>query len=90
MCIFQVTIPGCLQVFQPCIYLTVIVNTPFFISPAQQVLIKGVQISSQNVQDVISSVQSQFNYIEGRIAHMSVLAYDQIDNQMVSFLSIKK
>ncbi|GJQ67112.1 hypothetical protein Trydic_g21981 [Trypoxylus dichotomus] len=76
------TIPGNLQVFQPCIYLTVIVNTPFFISPAQQVLVKGVQISSQNVHDIIYSVQTQFHYIEGRIAHMSDLAYEQIDRHM--------
>lgn len=81
--LFQFTIPGNLQVFQPCIYLTVIVNTPFFISPAQQVLVKGVQISSRNVNDIIYSVQTQFHYIEGRIAHMSDLAYEQIDRHMV-------
>lgn len=74
--------------FQPCIYLTVIVNTPFFISPAQQVLVKGVQISSQNVHDIIYSVQTQFHYIEGRIAHMSDLAYEQIDKHMVTYIYI--
>nr|XP_022914806.1 KICSTOR complex protein SZT2-like isoform X1 [Onthophagus taurus] len=73
------TIPGNAQVFQPCIYLTVIVNTPFFISPAQQVLVKGVQVSSQNVAEIVYSVRTQFHYIEGRIAHMSALAYDEIE-----------
>lgn len=61
-----------------------IVNTPFFISPAQQVLVKGVQVSSHNMKQVIDLVQQHFLILEGRIAHVSALAYDQIDSQIVS------
>lgn len=81
--ILQFTIPGSSIVFHPCIYLTVIVNTPFFISPAQQVLVKGVKVSSHNMEEIISLVQKHFHILEGRIAVVSTLAYDQIDSQIV-------
>lgn len=35
--IFQVKIPGSSIVFEPQIFVTVIVHTPFFTTPAQQV-----------------------------------------------------
>lgn len=60
-----------------------IVNTPFFISPAQQVLVKGVQVSSHNMKEVISSVEKHFHILESRIAQVSALAYEQIDLQIV-------
>lgn len=67
-----------------------IVNTPFFISPAQQVLVKGVQVSSRNMQEVINLVQKHFHILEGRIAHVSAMAYDQMDLQIVFILSKNK
>lgn len=80
----QFTVPGSTLIFQPCIYLTVIVNTPFFMSPAQQVLVKGVQITKRNLQEIISLVQIQFHSLENRIAQVSALAHDQMDTQRVS------
>ncbi|XP_017776135.1 PREDICTED: protein SZT2-like [Nicrophorus vespilloides] len=68
---------------QPSIYLTVIINTPFFISPAQQVIVKGVRVSSHNIQEIIKLVQVQFHHLEGKIAEVSAKAYDQIDLQMM-------
>lgn len=80
----QFTVPGNTLIFQPCIYLTVIVNTPFFMSPAQQVLVKGVQVTTKNLQEIIHLVQVQFNLLENRIAQVSALAHDQMDSQRVS------
>lgn len=80
----QFTVPGNTLIFQPCIYLTVIVNTPFFMSPAQQVLVKGVQVTTKNLQEIINLVQVQFVQLENRIAHVSGLVQDQMDSQRVS------
>ncbi|RZC33025.1 SZT2-like, partial [Asbolus verrucosus] len=41
----QFTIPGNSLIFQPSLFLTVMVNTPFFMSPAQQVLVKVPMVS---------------------------------------------
>lgn len=80
----QFTVPGNTLIFQPCIYLTVIVNTPFFMSPAQQVLVKGVQVTTKNLQEIIHLVEVQFHLLENKIAHVSALAHDQMDLQRVS------
>ncbi|KAF5284426.1 hypothetical protein FQR65_LT13560 [Abscondita terminalis] len=77
--ILQFTLPGNSLVFQPSLYLTVIVNTPFYMSPAQQVLVEGVKITSTNVQDIIRLIESQFNFLEGRIAQVCALAYDEAE-----------
>ncbi|KAJ8966991.1 hypothetical protein NQ317_011192 [Molorchus minor] len=79
----QFTVPGNSLVFQPCIYLTVIANTPFFMSPAQQVLVKGVQITQNNISTIIKYVEEQFHLLERRIAEVSATALDQIDFQRV-------
>lgn len=81
----QFTVPGNTLIFQPCIYLTVIVNTPFFMSPAQQVLVKGVEVTIKNLQEIVRSVEIQFHLLENRIAHVSALAHDQMDLQRVSW-----
>lgn len=70
-------------IFQPCIYLTVIVNTPFFMSPAQQVLVKGVQITSDNIAEIIQYVENQFHLLEGKIADVSAASLDQLNIQKV-------
>ncbi|KAL3289661.1 hypothetical protein HHI36_023069 [Cryptolaemus montrouzieri] len=81
----QFTVPGNSIVFQPSIFLTIMVNTPFFMSPAQQVLVKGVEITINNLPDIIKFVGEQFRVIEGKIADVTSLAYDQMDqiNQAV-------
>lgn len=50
-------------------------------SPAQQVLVKGVQITSKNVHEIINLVATQFSQLEDRISHVSALAHDQLDLQ---------
>ncbi|KAJ3640250.1 hypothetical protein Zmor_003559 [Zophobas morio] len=77
----QFTIPGNSLVFQPSLYLTVMVNTPFFMSPAQQVLVKGVQITSSNLQEIVSFVQNQFHLLEGKIADVTAMVHDQDEFQ---------
>lgn len=77
----QFTVPGNPVVFKPNIYLTVIVNTPFFMSPAQQVLVKGVEITSTKLPEIIKFVGDQFHIIEGKIAEVATFAYDQMDSE---------
>uniref|UniRef100_A0A1Y1NFY9 Protein SZT2 n=1 Tax=Photinus pyralis TaxID=7054 RepID=A0A1Y1NFY9_PHOPY len=77
----QFTIPGNSLVFQPSVYLTVIVNTPFFMSPAQQVLVEGVQITAKNVHEIINLIEGQFHFLEERIAQVSAIAHDEIELQ---------
>lgn len=79
----QFTIPGNTLIFYPCIYLTVIVNTPFFMSPAQQVLVKGVHVTSKNLTNVIKLIETQFHVLEKKIAHVSAVAHEQMDQQGV-------
>ncbi|KAJ8945629.1 hypothetical protein NQ314_009160 [Rhamnusium bicolor] len=79
----QFTIPGNSLVFQPCIYLTVIVNTPFFMSPAQQVLVKGVQVTPSNISEIIDYVEKHFHLLEGKIADAAAVALDQIEIQKI-------
>lgn len=52
-------------------------------SPAQQVLVKGVKISSQNLQEIISLIENQFYFLEGRIARVSSMAHDEVELQKV-------
>lgn len=61
-------------------------------SPAQQVLVKGVKVSSRNVHEIINLIESQFHYLEGRIAQVSALAHDEIEIQRVNYcnLNIKR
>lgn len=76
------------MVFQPNIFLTVMVNTPFFMSPAQQVLVKGVQITFSNIHEIISYVQKQFHLLEGKIADVTAKVHDQNENQKVGSIFI--
>ncbi|CAG9759252.1 unnamed protein product [Ceutorhynchus assimilis] len=72
------TIPGNTLVFQPAIYLTIMVNTPFFITPAQQVILKGIQMTSRNVNEIIMCVETHFCMLEGKIADACTQALDKI------------
>lgn len=68
---------------QPSIYLTVIAHTPFFMTPAQQVLLKGIQVSSLNIDEIFSAVEKQLKRLEERIADVAGMAHDQIEEQTV-------
>ncbi|CAG9828371.1 unnamed protein product [Diabrotica balteata] len=77
----EFTIPGSSITLQPNIYLTVIVNTPFFLSPAQQVLVKGVQITVNNLKEILKYVERQFHILEEKIADVCSKALDHLDSQ---------
>ncbi|XP_050313415.1 KICSTOR complex protein SZT2-like [Anthonomus grandis grandis] len=79
----QFTIPGNTLVFQPCIYLTIVANTPFFITPAQQVILKGIQMTPWNVNEIIKGVEAHFHLLEGKIADACMQALDKIDSYRV-------
>lgn len=81
---FQFVIPGTTVVFRPCIYLTVIVNTPFFMSPAQQVLVKGVKITDTSLEEIIKYVEKQFHLLQKKIADVAAAALDHLEFQCVS------
>ncbi|XP_066247487.1 KICSTOR complex protein SZT2-like [Euwallacea similis] len=77
----QFTIPGNSLVFQPCIYLTILANTPFFITPAQQVILKGIQMTPKNVNEIIKCVETHFHMLEGKIAEACNHAIEKIQTQ---------
>lgn len=58
-------------------------------SPAQQVLVKGVQITQSNLAEIIQYVENQFHLLEGKIADVSAASLDQLSSQRVSFLPNK-
>lgn len=60
------------------------VNTPFFMSPAQQVLVKCVKITKENVSEIIHYVENQFHLLEGKIADVSATSLDQLYIQRVN------
>lgn len=71
---------------QPKIFLTVIAHTPFFMTPAQQVLIKGIILSPFNLEEIFALVEKRLKILEERISDVSGLAQDQIDEQAVSVI----
>lgn len=78
-------VPGCMdQALTPDIYVTVIAHTPFFMSPAQQVLVKGVRISGPGnaVEELLSSVSLQLKHLSQKIADVAGMAHDRLDQQM--------
>ncbi|XP_018338951.1 PREDICTED: protein SZT2-like [Trachymyrmex septentrionalis] len=74
------TIPGSKRVMQPEIYVTVIAHTPFFTSPAQQVLVQGWLITSDNVNSLTQYVEKQLYLLEERVATVTAIANQQLEN----------
>lgn len=54
-------------------------------SPAQQVLVKGVQICLDNLSEIVKYVENQFHLLEKKIADVSAASLDQLYIQRVSF-----
>lgn len=82
----KLNVPGCSgRSLTPDIYVTVIAHTPFFMSPAQQVLVKGVRISgnSNAVEELLSSVSCQLRHLSQRIADVAGMAHDRLDQQTI-------
>ncbi|XP_011685281.1 PREDICTED: protein SZT2-like isoform X1 [Wasmannia auropunctata] len=74
------TIPGSRRVMQPEIYVTVIAHTPFFTSPAQQVLVQGWLITADNVNSLTQYVEKQLYLLEERVAAVTAIANQQLEN----------
>lgn len=65
---------------QPEIYVTVIAHTPFFTSPAQQVLVQGWLITADNVNSLTQYVEKQLYLLEERVATVTAIANQQLEN----------
>jgi len=65
---------------QPEIYVTVIAHTPFFTSPAQQVLVQGWLITTDNVTSLIQFIEKQLYLLEERVATITAVANQQMEN----------
>ncbi|XP_018404829.1 PREDICTED: protein SZT2-like [Cyphomyrmex costatus] len=74
------TVPGSRRVMQPEIYVTVIAHTPFFTSPAQQVLVQGWLITMDNVNSLTQYIEKQLYLLEERVATVTAIANQQLEN----------
>lgn len=59
-------------------------NTPFFITPAQQVILKGIQMTPRNLNEIIKCVETHFYMIENKIAEACMQAIEKIEAHRVS------
>ncbi|XP_075219216.1 KICSTOR complex protein SZT2-like isoform X2 [Lycorma delicatula] len=71
-------IPGSCMIFEPEIFVTIIVHTPFFTTPAQQVLVQGWKVTQQNLEFFLFAIQKQLELLEDNIADVSGLVHDQL------------
>ncbi|XP_029156600.1 KICSTOR complex protein SZT2-like [Nylanderia fulva] len=74
------TIPGSKRIMQPEIYVTVIAHTPFFTTPAQQVLVQGWLITADNVNSLTQYIEKQLYLLEERVATVTSVANQQLEN----------
>ncbi|KAL0121707.1 hypothetical protein PUN28_006892 [Cardiocondyla obscurior] len=74
------TIPGSRRMMQPEIYVTVIAHTPFFTSPAQQVLVQGWLVTADNVKSLTQYIEKQLYLLEERVAVVTAIANQQLEN----------
>ncbi|XP_012229201.2 KICSTOR complex protein SZT2-like isoform X1 [Linepithema humile] len=73
-------VPGSKRVMQPEIYITVIAHTPFFTSPAQQVLVQGWLVTADNVNSLTQYIEKQLYLLEERVATVTAIANQQLEN----------
>lgn len=64
---------------RPDIHVTVIVHTPFFTNPAQQVLVQGWLINTDNVGYLLQFIEKQLNLLEKKIALVTGMANQQLE-----------
>ncbi|XP_043250268.1 KICSTOR complex protein SZT2-like isoform X1 [Colletes gigas] len=74
------TIPGSNRKMQPEIYVTIIAHTPFFTSPAQQVLVQGWLVTMKNVNQLTNFIEEQLNILEEKVASVTAIASQQLEN----------
>lgn len=65
---------------QPEIYVTIIAHTPFFISPAQQVLVQGWLVNVDNVNQLTNFIENQLHILEEKVACVTAVASQQLEN----------
>lgn len=75
----QFVVPGSDRVMKPEIYVTVIAHTPFFTSPAQQVLVQGWLVNMDNVGLLTRFVEQQLNILEEKVAYVTAIANQQLE-----------
>ncbi|XP_066906429.1 KICSTOR complex protein SZT2 isoform X3 [Halyomorpha halys] len=73
-------VPGTRLIFEPHLFVTVIVHTPFFTTPAQQVLVQGWRVTEANVEEFLAAIVKQLELLEDTIAEVSGLVHDEIEN----------
>lgn len=76
-------IPGSTLVFHPEIYVSIIANTPFFITPNQQVLLQSWHVTSDNLSDLFKNIQAELWKLENAVAEVSQIFMDQLDARRV-------
>lgn len=64
---------------RPEIHLSVVVHTPFFTNPAQQVLVQGWLLNTDNVGYLLEFIERQLNLLEKKIALVSGMANQQLE-----------
>lgn len=72
-------IPGSLVHFQPQIIVTVIAHTPFFTTPAQQVLVQGWQVTPENLNEFLESIRIQLERLEDIVAEVAGVVHEQLE-----------
>ncbi|XP_031787876.1 KICSTOR complex protein SZT2 isoform X2 [Nasonia vitripennis] len=72
-------VPGSKRVIHPEIYVTVIVHTPFFTNPAQQVLVQGWLVTKENVASLMQTIETQLNLLEEKVAQVTSLVNLQLE-----------
>lgn len=65
---------------RPEIYVTVIAHTPFFMNPAQQILVQGWLITTDNVNALTQYVEKQLYLLEKKVAYITAIANQQLEN----------
>lgn len=65
---------------QPEIYVTIIAHTPFFTSPAQQVLVQGWLVTLDNVKQLTNFIENQLHILEEKVACVTAVASQQLEN----------
>lgn len=78
--LLQFTIPGSKRIMQPEIYVTIIAHTPFFTSPAQQVLVQGWLVTLDNVKQLTDFIENQLHVLEEKVACVTAIASQQLEN----------
>uniref|UniRef100_A0A1B6LW97 C2H2-type domain-containing protein n=1 Tax=Graphocephala atropunctata TaxID=36148 RepID=A0A1B6LW97_9HEMI len=83
-------IPGSTFLFEPQIFVTVIVHTPFYTTPAQQVLVQGWQVTPDNLVEFLAAIRKQLQLLEDTIADVAALAYDQLEEVRIRQMESEK